>query len=183
MEEVAVSGEAFPKARRLLKRGDYARVQKSGVGAGSRNFVVIALARCGAASESLEAAPHAGDVVLPSRLGLIASRKTGNAVARNRGKRLVREWFRRTCQQHSGYDVVVVLRRGAPELTAAEAARELDNGLRRAIKKAMRATSSGAQRGESVKRGSSRRASDKRREPSTDAASTGERASNKERPR
>lgn len=74
----------------------------------------------------------------PSRLGIVASRKTGNAVARNRGKRVVREWFRLGYQDHTGVDIVVILRSGAPELGLAEASRELDNGLRRAIKKVVR---------------------------------------------
>lgn len=74
----------------------------------------------------------------PTRLGLVASRKTGNAVARNRGKRVVREWFRLGYQDHVGFDVVVIIRSGAPELGLADARRELDKGLRRAINKAMR---------------------------------------------
>lgn len=117
-------GQPFPKTRRLLKRVDFTRVQRGGSGAGSRNYVVIVAPR-----EALE----------PSRLGLVASRKTGNAVKRNRGKRLVREWFRLGYQQHQGFDIVVILRSGAPALGFADATRELDNGLRRAIHKAMRA--------------------------------------------
>ncbi len=96
--------------------------QRDGLGAGSRNFVVIVHPREG----------------LPSRLGVVASRKTGNAVARNRGKRLVREWFRAFASDHVGVDIVVILRSGAPELEAEAAWSELDNGLRRAIKKLRR---------------------------------------------
>jgi ribonuclease P protein component len=121
LEEVA----GFPKSRRLLKRSDFLRVQKGGAGAGSRNYVVIALA-------------HPSDERRPSRLGLVASRKTGNAVARNRGKRVAREWFRLGYQGHEGFDIVIILRSGAPLLGLAEASQELDNGLRRAIKKAGR---------------------------------------------
>ena len=49
-----------------------------------------------------------------TRLGLSVSRKVGNAVVRNRWKRLIREAFRR--QKHllpSGVDLVVRPRRGA----------------------------------------------------------------------
>lgn len=51
--------------------------------------------------------------IVPARLGVIASRRVGPAVKRNRGKRLVREIFR----QHSanfpaGTNLVIVLRSG-----------------------------------------------------------------------
>ncbi|MFP4156297.1 MAG: ribonuclease P protein component [Opitutales bacterium] len=50
---------------------------------------------------------------LPARLGVIASRRVGNAVKRNRGKRLVRELFRRHGADFPiGTNWVVVLRSG-----------------------------------------------------------------------
>ena len=49
-----------------------------------------------------------------TRLGITASKKTGNAVKRNRTKRLIREFFRlnKSFLPH-GYDIVVVAKRGA----------------------------------------------------------------------
>jgi ribonuclease P protein component len=44
------------------------------------------------------------------RLGIAASQKIGNAVARNRAKRLVRELFR-GCKPLKGLDIVVIPRR------------------------------------------------------------------------
>lgn len=45
------------------------------------------------------------------RLGVIASRRVGNAVVRNRGKRLIRELFRRhQASLPASVDLVVVLR-------------------------------------------------------------------------
>jgi ribonuclease P protein component len=116
----------------VLKRRDFLRVQRDGAGAGTRSFVVVVLAH---------------EIAAPSRLGLVASRKAGNAVVRNRGKRLVREWFRLGYQDHEGMDVVVILRAGASLLSFEQAQRELDNGLRRAIHKAMRGKSRHQPRG------------------------------------
>ena len=79
-----------------------------------------------------------------TRLGLIVSRKVGNAVVRNRVKRSIREWFR---TQGSGLtehaDIVVIARRGADGLTRvylgpyddlekAERARDRYDGILRA---------------------------------------------------
>ena len=60
------------------------------------------------------------------RLGVVASKKVGNAVHRNRAKRRLREAYRRQRDQFSGpYDVVLVARRGLPRAPWDEVAREL----------------------------------------------------------
>jgi len=46
----------------------------------------------------------------PARLGIAATKKLGNAVQRNRAKRLIREVFRRNALGR-GYDIVVVPKR------------------------------------------------------------------------
>lgn len=52
-----------------------------------------------------------------TRLGITVTRKIASAVGRNRVKRLLREVFRRSgTVLPAGLDLVVVARRGAPEL-------------------------------------------------------------------
>lgn len=57
----------------------------------------------------------------PARLGVVASKKVGNSVVRNRVKRLVREAFRKNPDAFpDDLDVVVILRPGAHALPAGE---------------------------------------------------------------
>ena len=68
------------------------------------------------------------------RLGLVAARRVGNAVARNRGKRLVREWFRRLPEgRMPDVDIVVILKPGIADHGA-----DLWSSLDAALDKALR---------------------------------------------
>lgn len=90
----------IPASQRLRKPSDFQQVRRSGHRIHCGPFVVQSeLVREGGAS-------------LP-KLGVIASRRVGNAVKRNRGKRLVREIFRRQAPGlPRGSRFVVVLRSG-----------------------------------------------------------------------
>lgn len=71
-------GLSFPKGERILKPGDFIRVRKTGKRVSTKSLTVYIL-RTGSGSR---------------RLGLSVSSRVGNAVARNRIKRLLREAFR-----------------------------------------------------------------------------------------
>jgi ribonuclease P protein component len=89
--------ESFSKARRVRRRGEFQRVFNRGVRVQSRFFTLLVM-------------PGATPT---SRLGLVASRKLGGAVERNRAKRLIRELFRRTVKGagEPALDAVVIPRR------------------------------------------------------------------------
>jgi ribonuclease P protein component len=88
----------FPPASRIRKRLEFEAAQNGGRRATTAHFVFLLYARS-----------HTN---APPRLGIVASRKIGNAVVRNRAKRLVREAFRSARDLFvSGIDVVVIVRR------------------------------------------------------------------------
>jgi len=93
-------GATFPPARRIRRRPEFQRVYDRGERFRVRLMTVIVL-------------PTESPV---SRLGISATRKLGNAVVRNRAKRLLREVFRRA-QVPPALDIVVIPR---PDLLDAE---------------------------------------------------------------
>ena len=93
----------FPKSRRLSKREDFAAVYEAKVRESRGPLTVYAR-------------PNG---LGHSRLGLSTSRKVGNAVRRNRIRRLLRETFRHL--QHdlpAGYDLYVLVRPHEPLILA-----------------------------------------------------------------
>jgi ribonuclease P protein component len=89
--------EGFSKARRVRRRGEFQRVFDGGLRVQSRFFTLLVM-------------PTAAST---SRLGIVASRKLGGSVERNRAKRLIRELFRRsvTLAGAPALDAVVIPRR------------------------------------------------------------------------
>lgn len=92
------------------------------------------------------------------RLGIIASRRVGSAVLRNRAKRLIREFFRAATGLGDD-DMVVVVKTGADQLSAAKAADELAATAARAA----RATPSSRPRTQKAKPKASQKSTPARR--------------------
>jgi ribonuclease P protein component len=84
---------------RLRRRAEFLAVQSDGLKLHGRH--VLALAR------------KRSDPELVGRLGITVTKKVGNAVVRNRIKRLVREWMRLHGWVPVGWDMVVVAKESA----------------------------------------------------------------------
>jgi len=106
--------ERFPSGSRLRRPREFQRVARIGKRRTSEHFIVLLACRD---SDTMADRP---------RLGVTVSRRVGSAVVRNRVKRAVREWFRRTqglLAPHA--DLVVIARQGAAGLRAREISDEL----------------------------------------------------------
>lgn len=90
----------FSKAARLRHRQEFLRAQAQGKRFHTRHFGVTL-------APMAEGHP---------RLGLVATRRLGKAVRRNRVKRLLREFFRRHQTGLPAFDLVIMAKKGAAAL-------------------------------------------------------------------
>jgi ribonuclease P protein component len=106
--------QTFGKQEHIRKRQDYLRIYQQGVRRTSKHFTIITCRnRTGI-----------------SRLGMTVGKKTGNAVQRNRIKRLLREFFRlNKSRLPASQDIVIISKRGILPLTYGEVCKELDRCL------------------------------------------------------
>src|SRR5690606_29130162 len=75
---------------------------------------------------------EAGPTRLPTRLGITVTRKVGNAVVRNRIKRLVREVFRQhRARLPVGLDLVFVAKQQAAQASFADVLDDFESIVRR----------------------------------------------------
>lgn len=91
----------FPKSARIRKRADFLRIQSDGIRIQTRHFILL-----------VSACEERGS----PRLGIVASRKVGTAVQRNRARRMLRESFRRMRPRIAALDIVVIVRSSATKL-------------------------------------------------------------------
>jgi ribonuclease P protein component len=108
----------FGPAVRLRSREQFTAVQQHGRRVAARYLTVLGR-------------PNA---VGHDRLGLVASRRLGGAVVRNRAKRRLRELFRRnltTAPSSRGWDVVVIGRSGVADAPFSALAADFTSAVRR----------------------------------------------------
>ncbi len=107
----------FRKEERIRHRSDFLRIGREGAKYQGRHFRIAVCA----------------NALAHSRLGITVSKRVGGAVARNRLKRLIREFFRLNKEAFPpSSDVVITVREGAARLKFGEAAEELKGILRAA---------------------------------------------------
>jgi ribonuclease P protein component len=114
-----------PKRGRLSRSAEFERVYRQGKSHGNRHLVLYTFPREDAASEE------------EPRVGLSVSRKVGDAVDRNRVKRLLREAFAAEAGRlPAGHDVVVVARPEARDLAEREGLEGIREALNELVDKA-----------------------------------------------
>jgi ribonuclease P protein component len=106
---------ALPPARRIRRRGEFQRVFDAGRRAHGRYLTIIA-------------APAPG---METRLGIVASKKLGGAVVRNRAKRLIRQVFRTEVSPDTALDLVIIPKASALHAVAAEVTIDYRSTLKR----------------------------------------------------
>ncbi len=102
---------SFKKNERIRSQRDFLAVKKEGKRISTRNFILLVK-------------PNG---LHHNRLGIIASRKIGNAVRRNRIKRCVREFFRLNKAKFAPppKDILIIAKKGANRLDTSSITKEL----------------------------------------------------------
>jgi ribonuclease P protein component len=109
------SGTKFSRLERLRQRKEFTELSASGIKSGTPHFLVIV---------------GTSRFTWP-RIGITVSRKIGNAVCRNRLKRLIREFFRNNKELFFQADFSVIVRSGAGKLNSSSLHQELANAISR----------------------------------------------------
>jgi len=106
-----MENKSFGKEQRIRKRSDYQSVYREGTRVHLKSFIVLMNPNCRG----------------KTRLGITASKKVGNSVARNRIKRLVREFFRLNRERLPvSTDIVVIAKKDISLLNYQAVCKELE---------------------------------------------------------
>ena len=107
---VTMGTNAFRSCEKIRKRTEYTSIYQHGKRTYARHFTVVAKK----------------NELGYGRLGITVSKKVGNAVRRNRIKRLIREFFRlNKTQLVASQDIVVIGKKGMPRLSYQDVYKEL----------------------------------------------------------
>jgi ribonuclease P protein component len=102
--------QSYQKPERVTNRSRYKVIYEQGVWRSSQHFTIVTCVN----TQGIK------------RLGITATKKTGNAAIRNRIKRLIREFFRLNKSLFPDErDVVIMAKRNMPPLTYQETCIEL----------------------------------------------------------
>jgi ribonuclease P protein component len=101
---------AFRPAEKIRKRPEYLSIYQHGTRTYARHFTIVAQK----------------NELGYGRLGITVSKKVGDAVCRNRVKRLIREFFRlNKTRLVASRDIVVIGKKGMPRLSYQDVCKEL----------------------------------------------------------
>ncbi len=108
-DRLTASQFGIKKSHRILKRPEFVFLSKYGNKIQDSNFIILYVPR-----ESIGGSEH-------SRLGITVSKRVGNAVLRNRLKRLIREYFRLNKKGLTGYwNLNIIAKKTAAALSSQE---------------------------------------------------------------
>src|SRR5271157_560142 len=110
VRSICMKEQSYRKLERVTNRSRFKGIYNQGVWRSSQHFTTVTCSN----TQGVK------------RLGITVTKKTGNAVRRNRIKRLIREFFRLNKSLFpAGHDVVIMAKRIMPPLTYQEACKEL----------------------------------------------------------
>jgi ribonuclease P protein component len=109
-----MESQSFQPEERIRNRQDYLRIYDQGKRVYTRNFTIITC-------------PNQAKI---RRLGTTVGKKVGNAVKRNRIKRLLREFFRLNKNSlPAAHDIVIIAKKGVSRLAYKDVYAELESRL------------------------------------------------------